>query len=68
LAVSSDERVPEKGTGCENAVEDGSGIGKSGEREGERDEEGDEEVVLLKTFTDDVSVKLVEMEGSLASS
>ena len=66
--ISSNERVPEVRTGSLNAVEDGSGIGKSGEREGERDEEGDEEVVLLKTFTDDVSVKLVEMEGSLASS
>ena len=45
-----------------NAVEDGSGIGKSGEGEGEGDEKGDEKVVLLEAFTDDVGVKLVEVE------
>ena len=42
-----------------NAVEDGSGIGKSGEGEGK----GDEKVVLLEAFTDDVGVKLLEVEG-----
>ena len=47
-------------------VEDGSGIGKSGEGEGEGegdgDEKGDEKVVLLDAFTDDVGVKLLEVE------
>ena len=38
-------------------VEDGSGIGKSGEGE------GTEKVVLLEAFTDDVGVKLLEVEG-----
>ena len=37
-------------------VEDGSGIGKSGEGE------GNEKVVLLEAFTDDVGVKLLEVE------
>ena len=60
LRISSNERVPEVRTGPLNAVEDGSGIGKSGEGEG--DEKGDEKVVLLEAFTDDVGVKLVEVE------
>ena len=66
LRISSNERVPEERTGSLNAVEDGSGIGKSGEGEG--DEKGDEKVVLLEAFTDDVGVKLVEVERGLASS
>ena len=66
--ISSNERVPEVRTGSLNAVEDGSGIGKSGEGEGEGDEKGDEKVVLLEAFTDDVGVKLVEVERGLASS
>ena len=66
LRISSNERVPEVRTGSLNAVEDGSGIGKSGEGEGEGDEKGDEKVVLLKAFTDDVGVKLVEVERGLA--
>ena len=64
LRISSNERVPEVRTGSLNAVEDGSGIGKSGEGEG--DEKGDEKVVLLEAFTDDVGVKLVEVERGLA--
>ena len=68
LRISSNERVPEVRTGSLNAVEDGSGIGKSGEGEGEGDEKGDEKVVLLEAFTDDVGVKLVEVERGLASS
>ena len=68
LRISSNERVPEVRTGPLNAVEDGSGIGKSGEGEGEGDEKGDEKVVLLEAFTDDVGVKLVEVERGLASS
>lgn len=64
LRISSNERVPEERTGSLNAVEDGSGIGKSGEGEG--DEKGDEKVVLLEAFTDDVGVKLVEVERGLA--
>ena len=35
---------------------------------GEADEKGDEKVVLLEAFTDDVGVKLVEVERGLASS
>ena len=35
---------------------------------GEGDEKGDEKVVLLEAFTDDVGVKLVELERGLASS
>ena len=66
--ISSNERVPEVRTGSLNAVEDVSGIGKSGEGEGEGDEKGDEKVVLLEAFTDDVGVKLVEVERGLASS
>ena len=61
-----DEMRAEERTGSANAVEDGSGIGKSGEGEG--DEKGDEKVVLLEAFTDDVGVKLVEVERGLASS
>ena len=68
LRISSNERVPEVRTGSLDAVEDGSGIGKSGEGEGEGDEKGDEKVVLLEAFTDDVGVKLVEVERGLASS
>ena len=68
LRISPNERVPEVGTGSLDAVEDGSGIGKSGEGEGEGDEKGDEKVVLLEAFTDDVGVKLVEVERGLASS
>ena len=68
LRISSNERVPEVRTGSLNAVEDGSGIGKSGEGEGDGDEKGDEKVVLLEAFTDDVGVKLVEVERGLASS
>ena len=64
LRISSNERVPEERTGSLNAVEDGSGIGKSGEGEG--DEKGDEKVVLLEAFTDDVGVKLVDVERGLA--
>lgn len=60
LRINSNERVPEERTGSLNAVEDGSGIGKSGEGEG--DEKGDEKMVLLEAFTDDVGVKLVEVE------
>ena len=72
LRINSNERVPEERTGPANKVEDGSGIGKSGEGEGEGegdgDERGDEKVVLLNAFTDDVGVKLVEVERGLASS
>ena len=68
LRINSNERVPEERTGSLNAVEDGSGIGKSGEGEGEGNEKGDEKVVLLEAFTDDVGVKLVEVERGLASS
>ena len=68
LRISSNERVPEVRTGSLNAIEDGSGIGKSGEGDGEGDEKGDEKVVLLEAFTDDVGVKLVEVERGLASS
>ena len=70
--INSNERVPKERTGPANKVEDGSGIGKSGEGEGEGegdgDEKGDEKVVLLDAFTDDVGVKLVEVERGLASS
>ena len=68
LRINSNERVPEERTGPANKVEDGSGIGKSGEGEGDGDEKGDEKVVLLNAFTDDVGVKLVEVERGLASS
>ena len=71
LRINSNERVPEERNGSANAVEDGSGIGKSGEGEGEGegDEKGDEKVVLLEAFTDEkVGVKLVEVERGLASS
>ena len=66
--INSNERVPEEHTAFANVVEDGSGIGKSGEEEGEGDEKGDEKVVLLEAFTDDVGMKLVEVERGLASS
>ena len=62
LRINSNERVLEKPTGSANTVEDGSGIGKSGEGEGEGDEKGDE------AYTDDVGVKLADVERSLASS
>ena len=78
LRINSNERVPEERTGPTNKVEEGSGIGKSGEGEGEGegkgdgdgdgDEKGDEKVVLLEAFTDDVGMKLVEVERGLASS
>ena len=72
MRINSNERVPKERTGPANKVEDGSGIGKSGEGEGEGegdgDEKGDEKVVLLDAFTDDVGVKLVEVERGLASS
>ena len=68
MRINSNERVPEERTGPANKVEDGSGIGKSGEGEGDGDEKGDEKVVLLNAFTDDVGVKLVEVERGLASS
>ena len=55
-----DEMRAEERTGSANAVEDGSGIGKSGEGEG--DEKGDE------AFTDDVGVKLADVERGIASS
>ena len=58
--INSNERVLEERIGSANAVEDESGIGKSGEGEGEG--EGDEKVVLLEAFTDDVGVKLLEVE------
>nr|POF11661.1 hypothetical protein CFP56_62237 [Quercus suber] len=58
LRINSNERVLEKPTGSANTVEDGSGIGKSGEG----DEKGDE------AFTDDVGVKLADVERGLASS
>ena len=72
--INSNERVPKERTGPTNKVEDGSGIGKSGKGEGEGegdgdgdgDEKGDEKVVLLEAFTDDVGVKLVEVERGLA--
>ncbi|KAK9993163.1 hypothetical protein SO802_022866 [Lithocarpus litseifolius] len=54
LRINSNERVLEKPSGSANAVEDGSGIGNSGDGEG--DEKGDE------AFTDDVGVKLAEVE------
>ena len=38
LRINSNERVLEKPTGSANTVEDGSGIGKSGERD-EKDDE-----------------------------
>ena len=63
MRINSNERVPKERTGPANKVEDGSGIGKSGEGEGDGDEKGDEKVVLLNAFTDDVGVKLVEVEG-----
>ena len=72
--INSNERVPKERTGPTNKVEDGSGIGKSGEGEGEGDgdgdgdEKGDEKVVLLEAFTDDVGMKLMEVERGLASS
>ena len=66
MRINSNERVPKERTGPANKVEDGSGIGKSGEGDG--DEKGDEKVVLLDAFTDDVGVKLVEVERGLASS
>ena len=66
--INSNERVPKERTGPANKVEDGSGIGKSGEGEGDGDEKGDEKVVLLEAFTDDVGMKLMEVERGLASS
>ena len=64
LRINSNGRVLEKPTGSANTVEDGSGIGKSGEGEGEGegDEKGDE------AYTDDVGVKLADVERGLASS
>jgi hypothetical protein len=47
FAVTSDEAVPEKGIGSENAVEDAGGVGEGGKRVAEGDEEVDDEVVLL---------------------
>ena len=56
LRINSNERVLEKPTGSANTVEDGSGIGKSWEGEGD------------EAFTDDVGVKLADVERGLASS
>ena len=57
LRINSNERVLEKPTGSANTVEDGSGIGKSGEGD-EKDDEA---------FTDDVGVKLADVERGLAN-
>ena len=56
LRINSNERVLEKPTGSANTVEDGSGIRKSWEGEGD------------EAFTDDVGVKLADVERGLASS
>ena len=56
LRINSNERVLEKPTGSANTVEDGSGIGKSWEGEGD------------EAVTDDVGVKLADVERGLASS
>ena len=67
LAVGFDESVPEDGGRGENAVEDGGGVGESGE-EGVRagNEEENEEVVLLEGVMDDARVHLFEVFTFLA--
>lgn len=67
LAVGFDESVPEEGGKGENVVEDGKGIGESGEEGvGAGNEEGNEEVVLLEGVMDDARLHLFQVLTFLA--